>query len=170
MVPDGRFEDRAQGGRLLAQELLRFRGPNVLVMGLARGGLPVALPVARALEAPLDVCVVGRRCPPAYGARRVALGGRTVLLVDDGVATGATARAALRSLRRDGAGRIVLAVPIGAAEALATLATEADEIVCPFRKHFLPTIGVFYDDFIPLSDELAAGLLAAAQSRHAKPA
>lgn len=142
----------------------------MVVMGLARGGLPVALPVARALEAPLDVCVVGRRCPPEYGARRIALEGRTVLLIDDGVATGATARAALRALRSDGACRIVLAVPVGAAEALATLAAEADEVVCPLRRHFLPTIGVFYDDFIPLSDEHAAGLLAAAGTHHAKPA
>jgi len=171
MVPDGRFENRAQGGRRLAQELLGFRGANPVVIGLARGGLPVALPVARALEAPLDVCVVGRRLPAAYDhAPRLDIGGRTVLLVDDGVATGATARAALRALRGSKPGRLVLAVPIAAVDALAALKTEADEIVCPFRKHFLPAIGIFYDDFVPLTDEHAAHLLAAARGRHANPA
>ncbi|MGV9904030.1 phosphoribosyltransferase [Streptomyces sp. NPDC003388] len=202
-----RFSDRAEAGRALARPLgdLRDRGdlPDPVVLALPRGGIAVAVPVARALGAPLDVLVVRKigaphheefavgalaaGDPPIFDAatlghlglseerlapvvererRELArrerryrgdrpppeLRGRTVIVVDDGLATGATARAALRHVRRREPARLVLAVPVGAPDSLDALAAEADAIVCPHRPAAFSAVGQFYDDFGQLSD------------------
>ncbi|MFF0852761.1 phosphoribosyltransferase [Streptomyces sp. NPDC003280] len=202
-----RFSDRAEAGRALARPLgdLRDRGdlPDPVVLALPRGGIAVAVPVARALGAPLDVLVVRKigaphheefavgalaaGDPPLFDAatlghlglseerlapvvererRELArrerryrgdrppleLRGRTVIVVDDGLATGATARAALRHVRRREPARLVLAVPVGAPDSLDSLAAEGDTIVCPHRPAAFSAVGQFYDDFGQLSD------------------
>ncbi|WP_146655650.1 phosphoribosyltransferase family protein [Labilithrix luteola] len=214
------YQDRVEAGRVLAKELRKNRrnlAPNVLVLGLPRGGVPVAYEVARALDAPLDVCVVrkiGAPMEPEFAIGAVAedgvevvdrdtvrwLGiaeeqlealvetgkaeveervirfrhgapkdvrGMTVILVDDGVATGATARAALLTLRARGAGRLVLAVPVGASETLQELASEADEIVCPQPRDVFMAVGLWYDDFSETTDEDVMVLLQRAENDYA---
>src|SRR5690242_9419428 len=174
-----RFRNRTDGGRQLAALLTHYRAESPLVLGLPRGGIPVAYEVARALGAPLDVWVVRKVGAPGHeelglGAvaeggvlfldrgmmrslgfaeaevRRVAeraadevtarvarfrgshpaprLEGRTVILVDDGVATGGTVRAAIGALREQRPGKIVLAVPVGAVESLDSLSAEVDDL------------------------------------------
>ena len=94
-----------------------------------------------------------------------AVQGRTVILVDDGIATGSTARAALRSLRRRGAGRLVLAAPVAAPDAVAALAPEADELVCLLEPGDFRAVGQFYGDFRPVADEEVVDLLARGRAR-----
>lgn len=205
-----RFADRADAGRRLAEALGRFRGSDVLVLGLPRGGVPVAYQVAAALQAPLDVLVVRKLGVPyqpelAFGAigedgvevfndavlqraglsaesiaaveaeqrtelqRRVDryrggrpgldLAARTVLIVDDGFATGATARAAALVARARGAGAVILAAPIGAADAAAGLQEVADEVVCLGAPRDFVAVGQGYDDFGQTSDEEVCALL-----------
>lgn len=205
-----RFADRADAGRRLAEALGRFRGSDVLVLGLPRGGVPVAYQVAAALQAPLDVLVVRKLGVPyqpelAFGAigedgvevfndavlqraglsaesiaaveaeqrtelqRRVDryrggrpgldLAARTVLIVDDGFATGATARAAALVARARGAGAVILAAPIGAADAAAGLREVADEVVCLGAPRDFVAVGQGYDDFGQTSDEEVCALL-----------
>lgn len=213
-----RFGDRADAGRQLAAALLDFRDRDVLVLGLPRGGVPVAYQVATALDAPLDVLVVRKLGVPyqpelAFGAigedgvevlndivlRRTGLPedaiaaveaeqrtelqrrvdryrgghpgldprGRTVLIVDDGFATGATARAAALVARARGARTVVLAAPIGAADAVAGLCEVADEVVCLGTPRDFMAVGQGYDDFGQTSDEEVCALLAAAHHRRA---
>lgn len=208
------FLDRRDAGRRLAEHLLPFAAEQPVVLALPRGGVPVALEVARALDAPLDILAVrkiGARGNPelAVGAiaeggasafdpataercgmsqahldeavrqeeaelrRRVGryragrtpidLAGRTVVVVDDGVATGLTDLAAVRALRGLGAGRIVVAVPVGARESLALLAAEADDVVCDTVPRDLAAVGRWYTDFAPVSDEEVVELLARGQ-------
>lgn len=88
-----------------------------------------------------------------------ALGGRDVLVVDDGLATGVTARAALRRVRREGPGRLVLAVPVGARDSVRALADEADEIVCPAQPSGFGAVGAYYDDFSETADQEVLRLL-----------
>ena len=205
-----RFQDRHDAGRRLAALLEHLRGERPLVVGIPRGGVPVAAEVASALGAPLDVAVVrkigapqnpefaigalaeggvhvlseqivrslglsdaeletlmarvdrelGERVRRYRGAREPAeLTGRTVILVDDGLATGSTALAAVRSLRKRGAARVILAVPVGAPESLAVLRAEADEVVCVEAPADLWAVGYWYEDFRPTSDEEVAALL-----------
>jgi putative phosphoribosyl transferase len=205
------FADRADGGRRLARRLGHLRADEPLVVGLPRGGVPVAAEVAGALGAPLDVLVVRKLgCPwqPELGlgavgedgvtvhnheligqagvepdeleavARRERaelerrlrryrgdrppqpVAGRTVIVVDDGVATGATASAAIRVLRRRGARRVVLAVPVAAPEAVQALRGDADEVVAVETPASLLAIGRHYGDFGQTSDEQVARLLA----------
>jgi predicted phosphoribosyltransferase len=206
-----RFADRSDAGLRLAGRLLDYRNRDVLVLGLPRGGVPVAYQVARALRAPLDVLVVRKLGVPtqpelAFGAigeegvrvlndavlratglgeaeiaaveraeraeleRRVALyrggrpglplTGRTVLIVDDGFATGATARAAALVARARGAQTLVLAAPIGAAETIADLQEVADGVVCLAVPVTFAAVGQGYDDFSQTSDAQVCTLLA----------
>ncbi len=198
------FRDRAHAGRLLAAKLERYRAERPIVLGLTRGGVPVAFEVAHHLEADLDVIVVrkiGAPGSPEYAvgaiaeggavyvnrealrdvgigddqvadlagheavelARRVRvyrgdrkmpdLAGRTVLVVDDGVATGATARAAGRSARQRGAARLVLAVPVIAAASEAELRSEFDEVIAVDLPEAFYAVSQWYERFTQVSDE-----------------
>jgi putative phosphoribosyl transferase len=205
-----RFLDRRHGGRLLAERLEPFRERSPIVLGLARGGVPVAAEVARALGAPLEVMVVAKlgapECPEyALGAiaeggasfvdldamreagvdedelaalaerhagevaRRVALyrgrralpdvTGRTVLVVDDGVATGASARAAARAARERGADRVVLAAPVIAAESVPELLADFDEVVAVETPDPFLAVGIWYERFGQVPDDEVLGCL-----------
>ena len=205
------FRDRRDAGRRLAALLERFRDEHPVVVGMPRGGVPVAAEVARALDAPLDVVVVRKVGAPqnpefALGAlaeggahvlsRRTAraiglsdadvagltaavsrelaertrryrdgrepldVRGRTVIVVDDGLATGRSAQAAIRSVRARGAARVILAVPVGAPESIAALRGEADEVVAVEMPEDLWAVGAWYQEFGQTSDEEVIALLA----------
>ncbi len=207
------FEDRRHAGRELAAQLLGLAAERPIVLALPRGGVPVAVEVAYALDAPLDVLTVRKLGAPqnpelavgalaedgtavldAGSARRVGMTqaqfdrivereirelrrrverfrdgwepldirGRTVIVVDDGLATGLSDLAAVRALRRRGAARIVVAVPVGSREAIALLGEEADEVVCHTIPHELRGVGYWYEDFHAVSDEEVLALLAQA--------
>ena len=199
------FADRADAGRRLAERLGAYAGRgDVIVLGLPRGGVPVAAEVARSLPAPLDVCVVRklgvpgdeelalgaiaaggvlvlndrvvsglhlsdeaiaavaavehaelRRREQAYRGERppADLAGRTVIVVDDGLATGATMRAAVRAVRMRAPARVVVAVPVAAPETCAALGPEVDEVVCALRPSDFRSVGGWYDDFAPTTDD-----------------
>ena len=204
------FANRADAGRRLARAVEHLRGSDTVVLGLPRGGVPVAYEVAERLGAPLDVIVVRKLGVPfqpelAMGAvgeedvlvlnsevvrmthvseaemasverreravveeratrfragrPRISLKGRTALIIDDGVATGATARAACHVARALGAARVVLAVPVGPQEVKERFAEEADEVICPNRPHVFYAVGQFYDDFSQTTDEEVIALL-----------
>jgi putative phosphoribosyl transferase len=210
------FTDRADAGRQLARLLERFRGTDVLVLGLPRGGVPVAAEVARRLDAPLDVIIVRKLGLPfdpevAMGALgeggvrvvnnrvlshaavtdlqiravesrerpllqsrvielrggrpRLDLVGRTALIVDDGVATGSTARAACRVARQLGASRIVLAVPVIAAEAVNEMLRPAgecaDDVVSVAAPFGFAAVGQYYRHFDATTDAEVTAVLAA---------
>ncbi|AZK98032.1 MULTISPECIES: phosphoribosyltransferase family protein [Streptomyces] len=210
------YTDRRDAGRRLAERLGRFAGPPLVVLGLPRGGIPVAAPVAEALRAPLDVCLVRKLGVPfqpelGMGAvgedgvrvvndRVVRMGGisddelaaveayeravleerarlyrgerapepltgRTVVVVDDGVATGSTARAACRIARARGAARLVLAVPVAPANWTDLLGDEADELVCPLTPPGFSAVGQFYTDFAQTEDAEVVDCLARAARR-----
>jgi predicted phosphoribosyltransferase len=204
------YRDRSAAGEALASLLGSYADrPDVLVLGLVRGGVPVAAEVARRLAAPLDVLVVRKLGVPwsaevAFGAlgpgavqvfnddiagrlspsdiawvvRREAeelrrrevmfragrgpldLTGRVAILVDDGLATGATARAAIAVAYRLNAARVVLAAPVGSPEAVTLLDAYADEVVCPVRPPWFGAVGRFYKDFHQVTDQEVVRLLA----------
>jgi putative phosphoribosyl transferase len=209
------FEDRVEAGRRLGQRLEYLRGQDIVVLGLPRGGVPVAFEVATALDAPLDVIVVRKLGVPfqpelAMGAigeggahvldkhivsrvrvteaelhaveqreralleTRVArfrkgrprtdLKGRIAVIVDDGIATGSTARAACQTARALGAAKVILAVPVAPADTLADL-TEPDEIVCLATPRQFTAVGYHYRDFSPTGDDEVVLLLDAAAKR-----
>ena len=210
------YRDRLEAGRHLAFQLApKYRGrQDVVVLALPRGGVPVALPVALVLEAPLDVFTVRKLGVPgneelamgaiARGGIRVLhdslqgrgipdavidavaaqeqrelerrerayrgdrpypdVAGKTVILIDDGLATGSSMRAAARALRRLGPGRIVIAVPVGAPETCDELQDEADEVVCAQTPDAFRAVGEWYQDFRQTSDEEVRDLLATAAS------
>ncbi|HVS40503.1 MAG TPA: phosphoribosyltransferase [Gemmataceae bacterium] len=205
------FQDRADAGRQLAAKLTAYAGrPDLLVLALPRGGVPVAYEIAHALGAPLDVFLVRKLGVP--GREELAMGamasggirilneeviraldipddvieavsekerrelarrerayrddrpppdvnGRTVLVVDDGLATGSTMRAAVAALRRMHPARIVVAVPVGSADVCAELAAEADEVVCAHMPEPLYAVGLWYGDFTQTTDEEVHDLL-----------
>jgi putative phosphoribosyl transferase len=205
MTDRQRFRDRAEAGRRLATELGRYAGrADVLVLGLPRGGVPVAWEVAQALGAPLDVFLVRKLGLPGHeelamgaiatGGVRVLneslvehfrlpddvvalvaaeeqrelerrersyrgdrpaprIEGRTVILVDDGLATGSTMRAAATALRALGPGRIVVAVPVAARQTCEEMRDLADEVVCAVTPEPFRAVGVWYEDFSQTSDE-----------------
>lgn len=210
--PAARFQNRTEAGRSLAP-LLAARGfVDPVIYALPRGGVPVALPIAQALRAPLDLILVRKLGVPwqpelGFGAvaegldqpvinhevvahaglteadmgpvlaqekaelaRRSALylkgrarldpKGLIVILVDDGLATGFTARAALQALRQRGAARLVLAVPVAAPESIAALMDAADEIIAVETEEFHGGIGASYADFHQISDTEMLEMLA----------
>lgn len=218
MTGPTRYADRAEGGRVLADEIMRTVDPSLLatdrdgtgpeeagpvVLALPRGGVPVAAPVAQALGVPVSVLVVRKLGAPqqpelAIGAiavigdrveqvintdwvrqlglaerrlsrlveretaalqDRVAAFGsappvaeRVVIVVDDGLATGATMRAALAAVRRAGASYVIAAVPVGAAEACHDLERVADQVICPRRPDPFRAVGEHYRDFTQTTD------------------
>lgn len=207
-----RFSDRRDAGRRLAAELLPLAAEEPVVVGLPRGGVPVADEVARALGAPLEILAVrklGAPHNPEYGIgaivedgtrvldpealavlgidngtltaivareseelrRRVAayrgerspldFEERTVIVVDDGVATGVTDTAALRSVRRRRPQRLILAVPVAPPESLARLRGEADDVVCLLAPDLLYGVGQWYRDFSQVSDDEVIAALSA---------
>ncbi len=212
------FVDRRDAGRQLAQALIHHAGTNALVLGLPRGGVPVADEVARALGATLDVWVVrklGVPAEPELGMGAIAEGpavfldrelvselgipssqvmvaargalqelgrlvdllrgdrpppdviGQRVILVDDGVATGATMRAAVRAIRRHQPAWLVIAIPVAAPDTVAELRREVDEVVCLHQPRDLRAVGAWYEDFRQVSTEEVGRILrrAAAGSR-----
>ncbi|PAU45257.1 phosphoribosyltransferase [Streptomyces albireticuli] len=205
-----RFRDRVDAGRRLADRLGPLRAESPVVLGLPRGGVPVAYEVARALGAPLDVILVRKLGVPLHeevgfgavgedgvrvlnddimrvsrvgeddlaeiqaheearlarqagtfrgGRPRVALEGRTAVVVDDGVATGATASAACRVARAHGAARVVLAVPVSAPDAAEALRAEVDELICLTTPAVFFAVGEWYQDFSQTTDEEVVALL-----------
>jgi len=209
------FADRREAGRRLAERLVPLVKENPVVVGLPRGGVPVASEVATALDAPLEIFAVrklGAPHNPEYGIGAIAedgtrvfdsralaaleidnemlesmvgretaelrrrvgayrgtraalsLAGRTVIVVDDGVATGVTDTAALRAIRRQGPHRLLLAIPVCARDSLSRLQSEADEVVCLVAPPLLYGVGQWYRDFAQVSDQEVISALEAARS------
>jgi erythromycin esterase-like protein/predicted phosphoribosyltransferase len=209
-----RFRDRTEAGRLLAEQLRQYAGrKDVVVLGLPRGGVPVAFEVAQALGAPLDVFLVRKLGVPGYeelafgaiatGGTRVLhkqvlesldlppewieaidakerrelerrersyrgdqpppdVAGKTVILVDDGLATGSTMLAAVHAIRADDPARVVVAVPVADPEVCEGVRAVVDEAVCLSTPQPLHAVGVWYEDFSPTTDEEVRDLLARA--------
>lgn len=205
------FKDRTDAGRQLAAKLAAYVDrPDVLVLALPRGGVPVAFEVARELRAPLDVFLVRKLGVPGHeelamgaiatgGVRVLNTGvvgqlgiseevldavaaeelrelerrerayrgdrpapevrGRTVILVDDGLATGSTMRAAVTALRRQEPERLIVAVPVGSPETCAEFEEETDETVCAQTPRPFRAVGMWYEDFSQTTDEEVHELL-----------
>ena len=205
------FNDRAEAGRVLAEQLRHYAGrPDVIVLALPRGGVPVAYEVARALHAPLDIFVVRKLGIP--GHEELAMGavatggvrvlndqvvkglsipgfvidavanwellelerrerlyrgnrpppevrGKTVILVDDGLATGSTMLAAVQALRKLGPASIVVAVPVASPDTCQLLKEYVDETVCPATPEPFYAVGLWYRDFSQTTDEEVRELL-----------
>jgi putative phosphoribosyl transferase len=206
-----RFHDRAEAGKLLANELSDYADrPDVCVLGLPRGGVPVAYEIAKSLHLPLDICLVRKLGVPgqkelamgaiapggilvlnheilrALGVSRSALNrvketekremerrdrayrgdrtapdvrGKTVILVDDGIATSSTLRAAIATLCRQEPKAIVVAVPVAAAAAVQSLQGVVEQIVCLLQPEPLYSIGMWYVDFSQTADAEVLRLL-----------
>src|SRR6266480_4080447 len=130
------FDDRFEAGRFLAFQLGEFASrSDVVVLALPRGGVPVGYEVAKAIDAPLDVFVVRKREVERRereyrdGRPAVDVGGRTILLVDDGLATGASMRVAATALRKKSPSGIVVGVPVASPSTCAEFATEVDRVI-----------------------------------------
>jgi erythromycin esterase-like protein/predicted phosphoribosyltransferase len=214
-VASQRFIDRADAGKRLARELSEYAGhAGLLVLGLPRGGVPVAAEVAKAIGAPLDVFLVRKLGVPGHaelamgaiaeggiqvlddqlirnlgiaragidqvvareraelerrqrqfrGARPApAIAGRTVIVVDDGLATGATMEAALKALRMMAPAQLIAAAPVGAPETCQRLRQYADRVVCLEKPRDLGAVGFWYDDFNQTTDEEVSRLIAPAR-------
>jgi len=215
------YPSREVAGRMLAQRLTAYANADTVVLGIPRGGLPVAREVAQVLGAPLDVIVARKLGAPgqpelgigavvdgdhpraifnqeiiahlgvsdkyieaeiarqlkevnrresAYrgGRAKVPLAGKTVILIDDGIATGSSVRAALRGVRRHKPKRLILAVPVAPADTIDTLRGEADEIVCLETPEDFFAVGQFYRDFHQVSDDEVKTILQAQTSGHTR--
>lgn len=207
-----RFHDRIDAGRQLADQLTHYAGrSDVVVLGLPRGGIPVAHEVAMRLKVPLDACLVRKLGVPGHpelamgaiaeggievlsrnlirdlgvspalvqqvavrerlelerrnvlyraGRGPTVVGNRTVILVDDGLATGSTLEAAILALRQQAPARIVVAVPVGAREACHRLARIVDEVVCVSMPEPFNAVGLWYEEFSQTTDDEVKQLLA----------
>jgi len=152
----------------LHKQFEKYANPDdVVVLGIPRGGVPVAVEVARALRAPLDVFSSPAqqelmRCETVYRADEppVSVAGKTAILVDDGIATGASLLACIRALRQLRPAKIVVAVPVAPAPVCKRLADEVDEMVCVATPEPFGAVGQFYDHFSQVDDEEVVGLLA----------
>lgn len=205
------YRDRREAGQRLARHLMQFAGnPDVVVLALPRGGVPVGYEVAQALGAPFDVLVVRKLGVPGheeFAMGAVASGGlivrneeamhwlripertvnaiaarelkeierrdhlyrgdrppldvhgKTIVLVDDGLATGSTMRAAVEALRNQSPMRIIVAVPVGAADSCRNLHDVADEVICPSKPDPFEAVGLWYDDFRQTTDAEVSELL-----------
>jgi putative phosphoribosyl transferase len=211
---DGGFANRTEAGQQLADKLEKYADrDDVIVLGLPRGGVPVANEVATRLRAPLDVFIVRKLGVPGFeelAAGAIASGGVRVLnedvmraiphadaaiemvtaretrelqrreqayrdgrppptlrdliaiLVDDGLATGATMRAAVKALRQCGAAKIVVAVPVGPSDTCHEIEEQADETICLSTPEFFQAVGQYYEDFSQTTDEDVRELLTSA--------
>jgi len=211
------FSNRTEAGRLLAEKLVKYAGrSDVIVLGLPRGGVPVAYEVAKRLGVPLDVFIVRKLGVPGFeelAVGAIASGGvrvlnedvmralpnadetiesittretaelerreqsyrdgrpapelrdRIVILVDDGLATGATMRAAVKALRHRGVAKIVVAVPVGPPDTCREFEDEADEAICASAPEFFQAVGQYYEDFSQISDDEVRELLARAAQK-----
>jgi predicted phosphoribosyltransferase len=207
------FKDRREAGQVLARDLAHHRGrPDLQVLGLARGGVPIAREVAHVLHAPLDACLVRKLGVPQWpelamgavatgggvvlntellkslnigddaldaaiaretaelqrreqayrgGRGPLELTGRTVVLVDDGIATGATMIAAVRAVKHAGAAQVIIGVPVGPRSVCRELRREADEVVCSLMPPDFHAVGQVFADFHQVSDDEVRTLLAA---------
>jgi predicted phosphoribosyltransferase len=209
------FRDRVDAGVRLAERLTPYVGRDALVLGIPRGGVPVAAAVARALDAELDVVVARKLRSPVSaelaigavtadggrflneplvrelgvgdsyiarvtetemaeagrreerfrrGAATPSIAGRAVILVDDGLATGATMIAAARSVGAHDPSQLVVAVPVGSIEACAALRHEADAVICLATPRPFWAVGVYYEDFRQTEDEEVERLLGEARN------
>lgn len=217
----GPFRDRRDAGRQLGKCMRRYADrEDVLVLGLPRGGVPVAAQVAVALQAPLDVFLVRKLGVPGHeelamgaiasgGARILnddvvaglgigeevieavtatemrelarrerlyrgprphpTLTGRTLIVVDDGLATGSTMRVAIAALREHRPARVVVAVPVAAAPVCATIGTIADEISCVLTPEPFYAVGLWYENFRPTTDDEVQILLRVGHEREEAP-
>jgi predicted phosphoribosyltransferase len=215
------YRDRRHGGVELARRLGHFRNRHdVVVLGLPRGGVPVAYEVARALEAPLDVFIVRKLGVPVHrelamgaiasggvrvvndeviswyripehvidtvageeqaelerrereyrqGREPIELHGRVVLLIDDGLATGSTMKAAVQAVRARAPARVVVAVPVGSPETCRELAAAADEIVCARTPEPFAAVGQWYREFPQTTDVEVRELLEASTGVFSRP-
>jgi putative phosphoribosyl transferase len=206
------FSNRIEAGWLLAEKLEKYADrDDVIVLGLPRGGVPVAKEVAKRLRAPLDVFIVRKLGVPGFeelAAGAIASGGvrvlnedvmraiphadqaieavtarettelhrreqiyregrpapqlrdRIAILVDDGMATGATMRAAVKALRQRGAAKIVVAVPVGPPDTCHEIEEQSDETICLSTPEFFQAVGQYYEDFSQTTDEDVRDLLA----------
>jgi predicted phosphoribosyltransferase len=208
------FVNRAEAGLHLASTLSELAGDDhVIVLGLPRGGVPVAFALAQALQLPFDVFIVRKLGVPGFeelalgaiasggvrvlneqviatlphaveliesvtarelvelerrerlyrnGRAPLLLSDRRVIVVDDGVATGSTMRAAIAALRKSGCARIIVAVPVGPPDTCSELRREADEVICLFEPENFCAVGEFYQDFAQVTDDQVRSLLAQA--------
>lgn len=154
------FGNRVEAGKRLAARLRSLAESAPVVLGLPRGGVPVAAELAKALNAPLE----SRSARFRRGRERVDLTVRTAVIVDDGIATGPTARAACQVARRLGAKRVILAVPVGPLDTVERF-EDADEVICLSTPPQFFAVGYHYRDFTPRTEEDVIVLLDAAEHR-----
>lgn len=210
------FKDRVDAGEILANKLSKYAAEKPLVLGLPRGGVPVAFEVAKALKAPLDVYIVRKLGVPGHeelamgaiatgdvrvlnesvigplqiskeaietetkkekeelkrrervyrsGRGPLNVANRTVLLIDDGIATGSTIKAAIAALKKQKAAKIVVGVPVAPWSTIEELKKEVDDLVCVSAPDFFIAISVWYDEFPQTTDEQVRELLEKAETQ-----
>lgn len=217
-----RFKDRTEGGRELAQALLPYKNnPDLLILALPRGGVPVAYEVARSLQAPLDVFIVRKLGVPGHeelamgaiasggqvvmneevesllhispekireivkrenatiearekayhkGESALPIEGKTIILIDDGLATGSTMQVAIKAIKDKNPKRIVVAVPVAPPDTCQTISEMVDELICLRQPSPFHAVGLWYADFDQTTDEEVSDLLERAKSFRLRPA